>query len=188
MEFPGGGLRGEYRDVLRDEHGRVILDTGWQSNMIVRGCRIMLAGFMKQQGCHCKEGEHSELEIGGIRHMRIGQGSPGWDQLPAPPLPDEYQENLVKKAPDEIKIDDQDMAYLSEGEQPTEEPSPLLQITLILGTDYPKQIREGGWYPLREFGLFGVMAGKEYMINCVRHPVINKDNKTTLERVVRLHF
>lgn len=42
--------------------------------------------------------------------------------------------------------------------------------------------------PLREFGLFGLFDGKDYMINCVRHPVIHKDAASTLVRVIRQHL
>jgi hypothetical protein len=41
---------------------------------------------------------------------------------------------------------------------------------------------------LREFGLFGELRGSPYMIDLVRHPVINKGPDDTLERVIRLAF
>jgi hypothetical protein len=41
---------------------------------------------------------------------------------------------------------------------------------------------------LREFGLFGQLAGSDYMLNSIRHPVIHKDGDATLIRVVRLYF
>jgi hypothetical protein len=43
-------------------------------------------------------------------------------------------------------------------------------------------------FPLREFGLFGELNGVSFMIDYIRHPLIEKDVAVTLERRVRLIF
>jgi hypothetical protein len=39
---------------------------------------------------------------------------------------------------------------------------------------------------MREFGLFGELGGVPFMIDYIRHPLIEKDGAVTLERKVRL--
>ncbi|MCG9967134.1 hypothetical protein L9W92_03580 [Pelotomaculum terephthalicicum JT] len=52
----------------------------------------------------------------------------------------------------------------------------------VLGQDFPEKDKTSD---LREFGLF---SKDLRMINCVRHPLIQKAASETLIRVVRLFF
>ena len=55
---------------------------------------------------------------------------------------------------------------------------------MTLGNNYPDQ----DVYALREFGLFGGFEEQRFMINCVRHPVIEKHREMTLTRRIILEF
>jgi len=45
----GNLVEGVYRDRLIGPNNQVLLDSGWKSNMIVLRCRVLLAGFMKNE-------------------------------------------------------------------------------------------------------------------------------------------
>ncbi len=74
MEHIGNQLKGIYRDILQSADGSVIHDSGWVSNTIVERCRILLAGFMRND------------PTDGIHHLAFGQGLATWDSagVPAP--------------------------------------------------------------------------------------------------------
>jgi hypothetical protein len=57
-----------------------------------------------------------------------------------------------------------------------------VQITATLGPNEPPATT----FELREFGLFGQVGGAPFMIDYIRHPLIQKDGAVTLERRVRL--
>jgi hypothetical protein len=63
-------------------------------------------------------------------------------------------------------------------------PTGRIEITATLGPNQPVP----GIFNLREFGLFGEMNGQPFMIDYVRHPVIQKSGSFTLERRIRLIF
>lgn len=167
-------LRGIYRDLLQQD-GTVIFDSGWSSNTIVNRCRVLLAGFMKNE------------PSSGIQYLAVGQGLSDWDAAGAPAAIPETT-TLVQPYTPTIPIDQLNVAYLDHNDAPTAEPTNRLQITATLLPGYPAPLAPRSTYPLREFGLFGRFGSSEYMINCIRHPVINKDAAATLIRMVRLYF
>jgi len=175
-------IKGMYRDILKDPGGGVIWDSGWQSNVIVQRCRILLAAFMK-----------NDENPMGIQCLKLGQGDPGWDSLDEPPKPEETVNLLVDPQPVEFEIGESNLAYLDENDDTSEEPTNALQITVTLGVNQPPPPDDDlTYYPLREFGLFGKYGNEDesedYMIDCIRHPVICKDKSATLVRVVKLFF
>lgn len=169
-------IKGVYRDILIESDKHLIYDSGWVSNTIVNTCRVLLAGFIKN--------EPSD----GIQHLAVGQGSADWDSggAPAPDpattiaLEDEYDPPIAEANLDIVYLDDNDLEVAT--------PTSRLQITAMLEPGYPAPTAPLISYPLREFGLFGHFDGAEYMINNVRHPVIHKDASATLIRVIRLYF
>lgn len=169
-------IKGFYRDVLTDGNGALVHDGGWIPNTIVNRCHILLAGFMNNESCN------------GIQFLAVGSGDPSWDE-DGPPAPTEETTELVN---DHSYVIDADrglkLAYLDDNDLETTGPTNRLQVTATLDPGVPEP--EGGSeaYPLREFGLFGIFGDDEYMVNCIRHPVIYKDKSATLIRTVRLHF
>ena len=172
MERIGALIRGMYRDVLIAGDGRILYDSGWAVNTIVDRCRILLAGFMKNESSS------------GIQFLAVGQGSKDWDDKGTPP-PDVTSTDLVNRYNPTIPVNRLSLAYLDEEPQPqvVVNPTHRLQITATLEPGYPSNT-----YPLREFGLFGRFEGNDYMINNIRHPVIHKDAAATLVRTIRLYF
>jgi hypothetical protein len=179
METLAVNMKGIYRDIITAPDGTVLYDSGWHSNTIVERCRILLAGFIRND------------TTSGIQNLQVGQGNAAWDANGAPaPTPGETA--LVAPAADApIAFASLEVAYLSSGGTtlpPADPPTPQLQITATLPAGYPAPLGGGSVYPLREFGLFGSFNGTPSMINNVRHPVIFKEASTTLTRIVRLYF
>ena len=166
-------LKGIYRDCLRTSQGKLISDSGWRSNMIVLRCRTLLSSFLK-----------NDTAIG-IRALQVGRGDPSWDTTP-PPLPDPNTLNALTDAtPFELPVAQLTLEYLDSSDSVIATPSNRLQITATLGPNVPPTPNP---YPLREFALFGQLGGVRQMIDYIRHPLIQKDATTTLERKVRLIF
>ncbi len=176
MEIIGNSLKGIYRDVLMSGDGETIHDSGWVSNTIVESCRVLLAGFM----CNDPSG------AAGIHHLAVGSGLEVWDAAGPPPPDPEITVELEE--PHDPPISVLDFAYLGDSDSAVTGPTNRLQITATLLPDYPPPLAPLSTYPLREFGLFGSFGGAFHMINCVRHPVIHKDDSATLIRVMRLYF
>lgn len=173
-------LKGIYRDITKDLHGSVVADSGWRSNRIVNNCRGLLAAFMKND---------PEIQVNGIYCLKIGKGDVLWDENGAPsPLENDFQ--LIDPVPFVIPLSDKlKITYLNDQEAEVSGPTSHLQITATLDANEPPPPDENiSSYPLREFGLFGKIGDKDYMIDYIRHPVIHKDASTTLVRVVRLYF
>jgi hypothetical protein len=171
-------IEGIYRDRLIGPRGEVLFDSDWKSNMIVLRCRILLAGFMKNE------------KALGIQSMKVGSGDAAWDNLSPPSKPDPNSlEKLVDNDPFVIPVGKLDLKYLDVNDAQSQTPTNRLQITATLG---PKQPKGQDPYPLREFGLFGQMSldqvNTDFMIDYIRHPLIEKDSLMTLERKVRLVF
>lgn len=167
-------IKGIYRDVFRDESERVVFDSGWKNNLIVQTCRVLLAGFMKSEG-----------ETSGIQSLKVGRGDPNWDNNPL--LPDASISTLVDESPYTIARDQLTLRYLDAGGQASTMPTNRLEVISTLGQNQPPA-GAATTYPLREFGLFGVLKGQEYMIDYIRHPLIEKDKTVTLERRIQLFF
>jgi len=178
MESIGTPIKGIYRDILKGPANRVILDSGWVANTIVDRCRILLAGFVKNESTH------------GLTYLAVGRGQDGWDDLTRPlPVPDPATTtDLERRYEPTIPVADLQLVYLGATDEEVAGPTSRLQITARLRENYPQPIPPFNTYPLREFGLFARFGGADYMINCVRHPLIQKDASTSLIRVIRLYF
>lgn len=175
MEHIGGQIKGIYRDILQDSDSAVIHDSGWVSNTIVERCRILLAGFMRNDSSD------------GIQHLAFGQGLETWDD-DGTPQPDPLATGLVDQYNPPIPVANLTITYLDENDLEVSAPTSRLQITAILPPGYPVPLAPLTTYPLREFGLFGRFSGTDFMINSIRHAVIHKDASATLIRMIRLYF
>ncbi len=182
-EIVSVNLYGRYRDVLRDPHGRVIWDRGWQKNTIVIDCRRLLAGFMR--------GDTATL---GIQGLEVGMGSPAWDQLFGLPAPNNMQTALVDPNPYRVPTSAIKINYFdSNTGNVSGTPTNSLQIVATLGQNVPPWPEAGPNPPhptatLREFGLIGQLDGATVLINYVIHPAIVKNPVSTLERTIWLVF
>lgn len=168
-------LRGIYRDVIKEPDRGVVFDSGWNNNTIVDRCRMLLAGFMRSDASS------------GIKHLAVGQGAEAWDDSGIPPTDPAATIALTDQAAD-TPITTLDFTYLDDSDNPVSGPTQRLQVSATLDPGYPAPVGGGATYPLREFGLFGTFDSTDFMINCIRHPVIHKGPTATLIRVVRLHF
>jgi hypothetical protein len=166
-------LRGIYRDVLRGRDGRLLYDSGWRDNTIVDSCRVLLAGFMGNAGA------------AGIQSLAVGEGDPAWD-LSGAPAPDPATTDLVRRYTP--AVEDLSLEYLDAADAVVPGPTSRLQVTARLVPGYPTPRPGMHSYPLREFGLFGRLDGSDFMVDCIRHPVIHKHEAAALIRVVRLYL
>ena len=165
-------IKGIYRDILKRKDETIIYDSGWASNTIVDRCRMLLAGFMKNDPSD------------GIQYLAVGRGLQVWDTTGAPVPNTATTTNLIDRFDPPIQVSDLVIVYLNDDETTSTTPTTRLQITATLPTNYPTPET----YPLREFGLFGRLNGTDFMINNIRHPVIHKDGSSTLIREIRLSF
>jgi hypothetical protein len=169
-------IEGIYRDLLILPGGTVVSDSGWRKNAIVLSCRILLAGFMK-----------NDATALGIRSLQVGRGDASWDTAP-PPAPDpNATTTLTDATPFAIAVGALVLEYLNAADTVVATPTNRLQITATLGPGQPTAATAPP-FPLREFGLFGQFNGAPQMIDYVRHPLIQKDGALTLERKIRLIF
>lgn len=180
MEQIGNSIKGIYRDILKNSDNIVIYDSGWRSNIIVNSCRMLLAAFMK-----------NEKAIG-IRSLKVGKGDPSWD-INGTPAPDAGITALLDPSPYVVPVEKLVIDYLDENDEVVPGPSARLQVSVVLGQDQPPAVAPLSSYPMREFGIFAQYTdnlGKvnEFMIDCIRHTVINKDVTARLERAVKLYF
>jgi hypothetical protein len=176
VESIASTIKGVYRDRLFGAGGRLVRDSGWQNNTILNGCRLLLAGFMMNE------------TASGIAALAVGQGNPSWDDEGVPAASPAATTGLVNRFNPPIPFADLDVVYLDANDQVVAGPGMRLQITATLVPGYPTPVAPATSYPLREFGLFGTLNGEDIMINAIRHPVIHKDEASTLIRVVRLYF
>ena len=168
-------IEGIYRDRLIGSGGRLVADSGWRHNQIVLPCRVLLAGFLKNDPAL------------GIRSMQVGQGSPSWDAAPPPPADPSVTTTLTDPNPFVIPLTRLQVDYLDQADAITNTPTNRIQITTTLGPNEPSAVGSPP-FPLREFGLFAQLNGAPSMIDYVRHPLIPKEGSVSLERRVRLIF
>ena len=173
-------IKGIYRDRLLDAGGGAVFDSGWRSNMIVMRCRVLIAGLLR--------GEAGESPLG-VQSLKLGRGLSSWDTVPpAAPDPDTMTQ-LVDPTPYVIPRSALMLRYLNASNEVSTAPTNRLE---VIATLEPGQPPPGpnvpSPYPLREFGLFGKLKGTDYMIDYIRHPLIEKDSAVTLERRVQLIF
>jgi hypothetical protein len=166
---------GIYCDRLFDPAGQLISDSGWKSNVIVINCRVLLAGFMS-----------GEATARGIQSLQVGRGRPEWDVTP-PPAPSPSTTKLEDPAPFIIPRAALIFQYLNNSDAVVAGPTSRIQIVATLGPNQPSPAADPP-FPLREFGLFGELNSSPFMIDCVRHPLIEKSGAVTLERRLRLVF
>lgn len=176
MERIASTMKGLYRDRLYDAGGRLLRDSGWRNNTILDGCRVLLAGFMRNEAAS------------GIAGLAVSQGDPSWDVDGVPAASPSATTGLVNRVNPPIPFADLDAVYLDQNDQVVAEPGMRLQITATLAPGYPAPVAPATSYPLREFGLFANLNGEEVMINIIRHPVLHKDEASTLIRVIRLYL
>lgn len=168
-------LEGHYRDRLTGPGGRLVADSGWRKNLIVLPCRVLLAGFLKNDPAH------------GIRSLQVGRGSTSWDATPPPPPDPNNTDKLFDPSPFVVPLAKLAFEYLDPADGVSAAPTNRIQVTATLGPGEPTAAGAPP-YPLREFGLFAELNGTPRMIDYIRHPLIQKDGATTLERRVRLVF
>lgn len=166
-------ILGLYRDRLIDCDRRVSYDSGWKKNLIVLRCRILLAAFLRNDTAL------------GIRSLQMGRGDPAWDVTPPPAADPATTVQLVDPAPVTIPVANLTLQYLNDVDGVVATPTNRIQIVATLGTNQPTPIGSAP-FSLREFGLFGDLNGTPFMIDYIRHPLIQKDGAVTLERRVRL--
>jgi hypothetical protein len=164
---------GKYRDVICKADGRCV-DFGWRSNIIVDQCRELLATFMLGGS------------VLGVQHLDLGRGQSIWDTVPPEP-PTAGTFVLTDVAPVVINSGDLQLDYLDASGVVTALPQHRIQITLTL-TPGMLPISGDEVFPLREFALFGQLDSSDYMIDYVRHPVMNIAAGDTLTRRIRLIF
>jgi hypothetical protein len=166
---------GKYRDQLFNADGSCS-DYGWRGNIIVDQCRQLLAGFMKGDSAN------------GVQYIALGRGDVSWDEaMPVPPQMS--TESLIDPAPETIAITDAEMSidFVDSSGVVTVTPSNRIQVSItVAGSNLP--IVGDETFPLREFGLFGLLVPDDYMIDYVRHPVIHIGSADTLVRRVKLVF
>ena len=172
-------IKGIYRDRLLGPDGAGVFDSGWRSNMIVMRCRVLIAGLLR--------GDEGETPLG-IQSLKLGRGNPAWDATP-PASPDpETMTQLVDNTPYVIPRSALVLRYLTKSNEVSNAPTNRLEVIATLGPGEPSGQGAPSPYPLREFGLFGKLNNTDYMIDYIRHPLIEKDSAVTLERRVQLIF
>lgn len=167
-------INGFYCDRLLDSRGREISNSGWRHNLIVTNCRVLLAGFMKNDTAL------------GVQSLQVGRGDPAWDASGAP-APNPNTTALTDAAPFVVPLASLTLQYLNSLDGVVATPTNIIQVTATLGPGQPTPATSPP-YPLREFGLFGTLGGQPFMIDYVRHPLIQKDGSVSLERQIRLVF
>ena len=182
-------IKGEYRDIL-SRNGEVIVDTCWQSNVIVADYGRFLAALMKK--------DFIKGQVG-IDYMAVGRGSGN----------DEDFKNVVKnffhsRTPGELPeptpsdnwvwakvIDVSDIKYLNHKDEEVTDVTNRLRIEVTFGKNEPsKETLE-----FKEFALLGIdkegdnfVPEKMFFINYVDHGPITKDENMELTRTVILTF
>jgi len=171
-------IKGIYRDRVLDAEGRAVFDSGWRSNMIVLRCRELLAAFMRNESTETKFG---------ITSLKVGRGDPAWDIAPTANPDPNTTIKLEDGSPYSIDRSRLTVQYLDALDQIVSGPTNRIEVIATLKHDEPTPATDPP-YPLREFGLFGTFGAQEYMIDYIRHPLIEKDGSVILERRVRLMF
>ncbi|TVP48075.1 MAG: hypothetical protein EA350_03840 [Gemmatimonadales bacterium] len=163
-------MHGEYRDAVIAAAGRRPHWTRWRPNSIVESCWPLIAGLLG-----------NEEGLRGILYLAVGEGDARWDDAPATrgPLARHLREEVVR-----VPIAPEDITYLGEGDEPSREPTPRLEIRVRLAWETPQV--------LREFGVFGgdatEAANSGRMINHVVHDRLNLGEGSTLTRQIRFSF
>ena len=190
-------IKGKYRDVL-SRNGEVIVDTGWQSNVIVADYGKFLAALMKKDFINEKVG---------IDYMAVGSGSTDYvefrgkveaffdsrrpEKLPKPTSKDNWVWAKEIEASDIKYVNDDDDEVVN-------------GVTNRLRIEVTFRKEEKGEEPepsektleFKEFALLGIDkttvgkfdTDKLFFINYVDHGPITKDKSMVLTRTIILTF
>ena len=170
------GLKGLWRDRIRDRSGRLTYDGPIRNNAIVADCRRALALFVSGGGGP------------GIEGLMFGQGNSSWD-VSGTPAATPAQTHLVDPNPFLLPASALQIDFVDNLGSVTGQPTNRLQIVATLPAGAPAW--PDSTHPsasLREFGLASHVGGTATLLNYVTHPVINKDAASSLERTIWLVF
>lgn len=173
-------VKGRWKDVVTrrrpDGTDEVVEETPWNSNMIVQGMSVALAGLMK----------NDPNFVGGIKYHAVGRGLPAWDPLLIPPTPLASAVSLVdeyfRKPPTAI-------SYLDPMGVPVPGPTKSILIQTVL--DYPEANGMAGEY-IREQGIFCGQAtaalNSGMMVNLIYHVAKFKNATIKITRYINFIF
>lgn len=173
---------GYTRDVvikkMPDGTEKVVEDTGWKKNKIVKGITLLMAGLFANEGSY----------HGGLLFHAQGEGDPAWDALNPVPAADWLDTILeaeyFRKAPDSV-------VYLDDLNNPVGYITGRFLITTTLDFLEANGPLGTGIY-IREHGMFGgdataaLNTGK--MVDAIRHKARWKDHTVKLIRYIRFVF
>ena len=176
-------IKGEYRDVL-SRNGEVIVDTGWQSNVIVADYGRFLAALMKKDF----------KQTVGIDYMAVGSGSENDEQFKT------RVKDFFKSTPESEDywvwakvIDVSDIKYLNPNDGEVTDVTNRLRIEVTFEKNEPS----GDSFKFKEFALLGIDKKSDgtfdtekmfFFINYVDHGLITKDENMELTRTIILTF
>lgn len=170
-----GQITGTFRDLLLDDAGQVLYDSGWRQNAIMSGCRVLLAALIK-----------GDAEAG-IKYWAVGEGQAAWDTAPPTTIDrTRLQSEVARQAIAAPQIQFWNTQWQTPGnDMPSSTPSFALDIRA--------EFKEAIWgKTLREFGLFGgnaaAGANTGYLINHKVHTPLQVPSGATLQRRLVLTF
>lgn len=176
---PDGYTRDVVIKKMPDGTEKVIEDTGWKHNKIVKGITLLMAGLFANEASYSGQG---------ILFHAQGEGDPAWDALNPVPEADWLDTTLeaeyFRKAPDSI-------VYLDDSNNPVGYITGRILVTTTLDFGEANGPMGTGIY-IREHGLFGgdatatLNSGK--MIDAIRHKARWKDVTVKLIRYIRFVF
>lgn len=108
--------------------------------------------------------------------IAVGAGDPAWDA--APPDPDRARERLTDERA-RRRVEPRDLVFLDEGGRPSGRPTPVVAATVVFG-------EAEGTGTLRECGLYARTGQGEVLLAHYVHPRLEKGERDTLERRVRI--
>lgn len=168
-------ITGQFRDLIVDEAGRVLYDSGWNNNAIMSGARVLLASLAKG------------APAAGVQYWAVGDGIPAWDQVPpAPTDRTKLQSELDRQPIPGVQIQFWNPQWQTPGQDvASANPTNVLDIRVEFSTTVEGKV-------LREFGLFGgnatVAKDSGLLINHKIHPPLQVPKGAKLQRRLVLTF
>jgi hypothetical protein len=167
-------MKGEWRDIIRDERGNIVEDTGWQHNQVQNTNAVLLASLCKNR-----------VGYTGFLYFAFGTGLPAWDSAaPTQPFADTtLTTEVFRKAIPAVAITFRNPVS---GVNIDPTPSNVIQVdtTLALG--------EANGSALREFGVFSGnatgVANSGLMTDWIVHSRIDKTSSISIDRSIRFTF